>query len=250
MTREQALRSMVRSYHGAENEFTGNIATEYGVQNEDGARWQYELESGNTVTDASFIEYEDWLGASPDGYIGEDGLIEIKCPFSKKIKPIADQPHYYSQIQIQLLVTGRTWCDFYTWTPTDTNIERIEIDQEWLDKYLPELRQFYAFYLSELDNPEHLEPLRAEINSDETRRMIDELDQLKEAIENATERRKEVQEELVKAVGERNATAWGRKITKVEKEGSVSYAKIVKEYLPDLDLSAYKGKASSYWKIT
>ena len=247
---DDVLRAMVRSHHGADREFTGNIATEYGNRMEDGARWQYEMETGNTVETASFVMFEDFLGASPDGYIEHDGLIEIKCPFSKKIKLIDDQPHYYAQIQTQLFVTGREWCHFYTWTPEKTNLETVQYDQAWLDKNLPRLRQFYAYYLSELDNPDHLAPKRVTVNTQETKRLLEEYDQLKEAIDNATERRKEVQAELVKACGERDADVWGRKVTKVEKAGSVKYSEVVKKHLPDLDLEPYKGKASSYWKVT
>lgn len=255
MTREEALRSMVRSYHGAEREFIGNIATEWGNTNEETARWEYELETGNTVKEAGFDRYEDWLGASPDGYVGDDGLLEIKCPFGIRkdeppvFKSIEDQPHYYAQIQIQLHVTGREWCHFWQWTQHGTKLETVNYDQAWIDENLPKLRQFYAEYLSELDNPEHLEPLRKEINTEETRRLVDEYDQLSEAIDNATERKKEVLAELVKASGEKNALVWGKKLTLTERVGSVSYAKVVKDHCPDVDLEQYRGKPSKFWGL-
>lgn len=254
MTREQALRSMVRSYHGAESEFVGGPHIEYGTANEEGACWQYELETGNTVKPAFFDTYEDWLGASPDGYIGTDGLIETKCPYGKRnggeFKSIDEQPHYYAQIQVQLFVTGRKWCDFYQWSPHGSKTERVDLDQEWLDNNLPELRQFYAFYLSELDNPEHLEPLRKEVNTDRAKKLLEEYDQLKDAIDMAKERQDEVFDELVSLGDGRDMLVWGRKLTKVEKEGSVSYAKAIKDLCPDADLDKYRGKASSYWKLT
>lgn len=254
MSRSDALRSMVRSYHKADSEFKGNIATEWGNNNEDGARWDYEMETGNDVKPAFFDTKEDWLGASPDGYIGDDGLVEIKCPFgirSKQppvFKTLEEQPHYYAQIQIQLYVTDRKWCDFWQWTPHGSRLERVELDQQWLDENLPVLRQFYAFYLSELDNPEHLEPLRKEINTDETKRLLDEYDQLSDAVANAQERQKEVKQAIIDAAGDRNALMWGRKLTKVERKGNVQYAK-VKE-LKGVDLEPYRGKGSSSWKIT
>ena len=256
MTREQAMRSMVRSYHGAESEFTGNVATEYGTANEDGARWQFELETGLTVEDAPFVPFEDWLGASPDGYVGDTALIEIKCPYGLRdknppeFKSIHDQPHYYAQIQVQLYVTKCIDCYFYQWSPFGSKLEIVCHDQNWIDQNLPILRQFYAEYLSEIDNPEHLEPLRKEINTQESRLLLDEYDQLSEAIDNATQRKKEVMETLQGMADGKSAMIWGRKLTKIEKEGSVKYAEVVKKHLPDLDLTPYKGKSSVSWRLT
>ena len=78
MSREEAMRTMVREYHGAPREFEGNVATQWGTANEDGARAEYEMITGNTVEKCGFYEHDDWLGASPDGLIGEFGLVEIK----------------------------------------------------------------------------------------------------------------------------------------------------------------------------
>ncbi len=56
--------------------------------------------------------------------------------------------------------------------------------------------------------------------------------------------------ELVGAAQDNNALLWGRKLTKVEKQGSVSYAKAIKDLCPDADLDKYRGKSSSYWKLS
>ena len=76
MTRDQAMRRMVRDHHKAESEFSGNVATEYGTFNEDGARFEYELETGNTVQEEGFPNprrmggrIARWL-AWPDGRAG------------------------------------------------------------------------------------------------------------------------------------------------------------------------------------
>jgi len=126
-TRADVMRRMVREWHGAENEFTGNIATEYGQRNEAGALAEYMMDTGNKVEAVGFITREDWAGASPDGLIGADGLLEIKCPFGLRdapspvpFKSLADQQHYYDQVQFQLWVTGRDWCAFYQWAPKGT----------------------------------------------------------------------------------------------------------------------------------
>ena len=64
----EILRRMVREYHGQPSEFSGNVATEYGTINEPNALADYELETGNTVVEVGFIQFNDWLGASPDGF--------------------------------------------------------------------------------------------------------------------------------------------------------------------------------------
>ena len=153
------LRRMVRDWHGAPSEFTGNIATNWGVQNEAGALVEYEMTTGNTVTPCAFYQFEHWLGASPDGLVGDKGLVEIKCPFGIRYKhpPVfktaKDQTHYYAQMQVQLFCTDRDWCDFYQWTPYGDSIERIDKDESFLATVLPVLRNFYDKYLIEREFP-------------------------------------------------------------------------------------------------
>ena len=249
---EDVLRAMVRSYHGAESEFSGNIATEYGNRMEADAVEQFKLESGLDVEEVGFFSYEDWAGASPDGKCSDGNGLEVKCPFGKRkggnFKSLDEQPHYYSQMQFEMLCAGFPAVWFYQWSPHNSKLELVEKDQNWLDENLPKLRQFYSFYLSELDNPEHLSPKRVTVNTQETKRLLDEYDQLKESMDNAKERRDEVQAELVKACGERDADAWGRKITLCERKGNVQYSKVPE--LKGVDLEPYRGKDSSYWKVT
>lgn len=253
MTREQAMRAMVRSYHGADTEFTGNIATEYGTNNEANAIAQFEMESGLDVQEVGFFTYEDWLGASPDGLCSDGQGLEVKCPFGLRnggeFKTAKEQPHYYAQMQLEMLCAGWKGMWFYQWSPHGSSTEFVEYDQAWFDDNLPVLRQFYAEYLSELDNPEHLEPLRVELNTQETKRLVDEYDQLSEAIGNAKERQSEVLDALVEASRGKNALLWGKKLTKVTRAGSVSYAKAIKDIAPDADLEKYRGKPSEYWKF-
>jgi hypothetical protein len=80
--------------------------------------------------------------------------------------------------------------------------------------------------------------------------LVDEYDQLAEAIDRATARKKEILDELIKMAGSKNADIFGRKLTRVEREGAVSYAKAVKDHLPDLDLAPYRGKPSEHWRLT
>lgn len=258
LSRAGAMRRMVRDAHGAEPEFTGNIATQYGERNEDGAVAEYRMETGNTVELVGFIPAEsvrpgeDWAGCSPDALIGADGGLEAKCPFGKRetgdLIPLAEQPHYYAQVQFSLWVTGRKFWHFYQWTAHQTKLECVLPDHAWLDENLPKLRQFYAEFLVEPAEP-HLEARRVEIDTLEAARMVAEYDQLVEAIENAEARKKDLLSEMVTKAGQKNAIFAGRNLTQVSKAGAVSYAKAVAELLPNADLSKWRGKPSSYWML-
>jgi putative phage-type endonuclease len=256
-TPDDVLRRMVREYHGAPSEFNGSPATEYGTFHEKGAIQDFELEHGFTVNPSRFYMFEDWLGATPDGEIGADDLQETKCPYGLRNKPkpvpfktADEQPHYKAQMQIEMFCAKKKRVHFWQWAPNDTAYEIVERDQSWIDENLPKLYAFYNRYLSELDNHDHLEPPRMEIETPAASKLLAEYDDLTEAIENATERRKEVLAELVDEAGGRDALVCGRKLTHVERSGSVQYAKIVKQELPGFDVEPFRGKASQYWKLS
>jgi hypothetical protein len=255
---------MVRDAHGAEPEFTGNIATRYGEFNEDGAVSEYEMETGNRVEKVGFITAEvaqpgevdqsgvGWAGCSPDGLINDDGGLEAKCPFGKRDKgdllPLEDQPHYYDQVQFSLWVTGRKFWHFYQWTAHKSKLECILPDQAWRDENLPRLRQFHAEFLAE-DPAPHLAAKRVEIDTLEAARVIAEYDQIVEAIENATARKAELLAEMVRQAGGKDAVYAGRNLTRIAKQGVVSYAKALARYAPNADLEPFRGKPSECWVI-
>lgn len=256
MTPEQAMRSMVRGYHKAPSEFEGNIATEYGVKNEDGAIWAYEMETENTVSSVGFYTKDDWLGASPDGQVSPIKGLEVKCPFGLRndekpvFKTAADQPHYFLQMQLEMHCAGWTEIDFWQWTPYDTKLETITLDMEYLDAMLLELRAFYELYLIEIDNPEHLEPLKKEINTNLAFALAGEYDDVMEARDNADQRLSEIKEELVELANGKSAIIGGKSVTKISKKGAVKWAGVAKKFMPkDYDTTPFLGKSSEYWKV-
>jgi putative phage-type endonuclease len=95
-----------------------NASMEWGVATEPMARQAYEVSHETFVDKTGFWKHPTikWLGCSPDGLVGDDGLVEIKCPnTTTHIDYLwADEvpSEYYKQIQCQLWVTGRQWCDF------------------------------------------------------------------------------------------------------------------------------------------
>lgn len=101
------------------------------------AREAYELEKFVDVEDGGFWTLGDWIGASPDGLVGDDGLLEIKCPaFNTMIGYLlkGTLPTTYKwQVQGQLYVTDRKWCDFMAYHPKlKTMILRIERDEKMI----------------------------------------------------------------------------------------------------------------------
>lgn len=132
-------------------------AMAFGTANEPVARLAYELETGNTVEEAFFEKHPTLqAGASPDGYIGDDGLIEIKVPnLATHIDTLRSREvpkQYYAQVQGQLWITGRDWCDFVSYTPFLENdaqlfIKRVPADKKFIHELQSEVKQF----LRELD---------------------------------------------------------------------------------------------------
>jgi putative phage-type endonuclease len=108
-----------------------------GQELEPEARKWYEYETFNLVDNGGFCQPEnlkDWVGASPDGLISNDGLLEIKCPaYSTMIEYMLKKELpsiYYYQVHGQMYCTDRKWCDFVAYhpklTPFITRIERNE----------------------------------------------------------------------------------------------------------------------------
>lgn len=112
-----------------------------GTLHEPIARDRYAEVNGVTVEQVGFMIRDEWgirLGASPDGLVGEDGGLEIKCPRAKgHIQTILSgevPAHNMAQVQATLLVTGREWWDFVSfcaglpmWT------KRVTLDPKWRD---------------------------------------------------------------------------------------------------------------------
>lgn len=266
---QDVMRAMVRSAHGAESEFQGNIATQYGQRHEAIAQLEFTKRTGVTVDEVGFLTHEDWLGASPDGLTDDGGILEIKCPFSMRnqvepaFKTLAEQPHYYAQVQLEMLCADRKHAYFVQYRPAigdvfapdyaepALSVERIEQDQAWLDEYLPQLKAFHALYLSELDSKEHLEPLRIVLDSDEHWKLINHIGELDDAIHNATEARKAALAELVELADGKDALVCGKKLTKVVRKGSISAAKLISKYgVSEEDQEALRGKPSESWRLS
>lgn len=100
-----------------------NAAMQWGTDMEPQARAAYEFMTGRSVSEVGFIDHPSIVmaGASPDGLVGDDGLVEIKCPnTATHIETLLSETvpaKYRTQMLWQMACTGRAWCDFVSFDP-------------------------------------------------------------------------------------------------------------------------------------
>lgn len=139
-----------------------NVHIQRGIENESHAIAAYEVESGHLVYPAGLVLHPEhpWLAASPDGYVGSDGLVETKCPSEIRSAPPA---YHIAQCLGQLECTGRSWCDYAQWHEGEITIMRLYRNQDFWAWALPRLREFWG-YVSDLREPPRMKkPDMAEV---------------------------------------------------------------------------------------
>lgn len=143
---------------GTPTEGFTNAAMQWGTETEPKARQAYEAETFTTVVEVAMIAHPSIpnTGASPDGLIGDDGLIEIKCPnTATHIDTLLSQKvpsKYNTQMQWQMACTGRQWCDFVSFDPRlpehlQLFIKRVNRD----DSFIKEAESEIVSFLGELE---------------------------------------------------------------------------------------------------
>ena len=150
------IEMMAESFSSAEKEQYSNEHTNRWNELEPQARSLYELETMNTVDQVSFIEYNEFIGCSPDWLIWEDGWIEIKCPSDVKFfKIILDwteksiDSDYLWQIQMSLFITKRKWWDLCFYNPNYEKsliIFRILPDEEKFKR----LEEWFSIWINKI----------------------------------------------------------------------------------------------------
>lgn len=135
-----------------------NAAMQWGTATEPEARAAYEWHTGVTVETIGFVDHPliGMSGASPDGLVGADGLIEIKCPnTATHIETLLGQrvpAKYEMQMLWQMTCTNRDWCDFVSYdprlpAPMNLFIKRVMRDGQ----RITELEEEVSTFLTELD---------------------------------------------------------------------------------------------------
>jgi putative phage-type endonuclease len=144
---------------GKQAEFYTNSAMEWGTATEPQARQHYELYRNVFVDEVGFITHPtiEMSGASPDGFVGDEGLVEIKCPESKtQMETLLSQKvptKYMPQMQWQMACTGRKWCDFVSFDPRMPKNLQIFVQRvERNDVYIKMLEEEVRVFLEEIDN--------------------------------------------------------------------------------------------------
>ena len=128
-------------------------AMRWGRECEPLARSAYEAESGQIVLLSDMVQHPsiEMAGASPDGLVGDQGLVEIKCPnpathINTILSGQVDKKYLY-QMQWQMACTGRTWCDFVSFDPRlgtemQMYVTRIDRDNDAISEIASEVKEF------------------------------------------------------------------------------------------------------------
>lgn len=132
-----------------------NAAMTWGVEQEANARTCYEFDRGVTVDQIAFIVHPKitMAGASPDGLVGTDGMVEIKCPGTAKhiatLTGDAIDGKYIKQMQWQMACADRQWCDFVSYDPRlpvemQLHVRRVDRDPAGIAEMEAAVREFLA----------------------------------------------------------------------------------------------------------
>ena len=139
-----------------------NAAMQWGTDQEPFARAAYELKMGVMVDETGLVDHPTipMAGASPDGLVGEDGLVEIKCPnTATHIDTLLTQTvpaKYITQMQFQMACTGRQWCDFVSFDPrmpqkAQIFVKRVLRDDLFIKEVESEIKKFLAEVSAKVD---------------------------------------------------------------------------------------------------
>jgi putative phage-type endonuclease len=140
---------------GVPYEGYSNAAMQWGINTEPKARAAYAFFTGSDVQEVGYIDHPKiaMSGASCDGFVGDIGLVEIKCPnTATHIETLLGEPienKYRLQMQWQMAVTGRKWCDFVSFDPRlpaelEMKIERVHRDDNLIAKLEQDVTEFLA----------------------------------------------------------------------------------------------------------
>lgn len=130
-----------------------NAAMQWGTDMEPLARTTYEFMEGVTVAEVGFVPHPviEMSGASPDGLVGERGLVEIKCPNTAThidtLLGAEIDGKYIKQMQWQLACTKRDWCDFVSFDPRlpermQIHVQRVPADWKMIEELEKDVHDF------------------------------------------------------------------------------------------------------------
>ena len=134
-----------------------NDDMQWGTDHEKEARAYYQFQTANKIDEVGYVEYTENIGCSPDGLIGDYGMVEFKCPKSSTfisylLDNQAGPKTYKHQIQGGLWIADRDWCDFVAYDPRQLGqkllIVKVERDEEYIEKLSTGIEEFEKELLS------------------------------------------------------------------------------------------------------
>ena len=144
--------------------WSDNRACTWGITHERDGVLAYMTKTGNLVnmTGLHVHRHIPWIAGSPDGFVGSEGLIEVKCPYWPK-KDGSPRLHssvpiyYYLQMNALLEITEREWCDYVCWVPNEgTAVFRVSRDKETWDFLMHYYSIIYAGVQNGLKHVPHI----------------------------------------------------------------------------------------------
>lgn len=135
-----------------------NAAMQWGSQTEPDARRAYSFRTDVDVVEVGFVLHPtiEFAGASPDGFVDADGLVEIKCPNTathiETLLGATVPAKYLTQMQWQMACSGRQWCDFVSFDPRMPEAMRLFVQRVHRDDgRIAELEQEVSAFLGEVE---------------------------------------------------------------------------------------------------
>lgn len=263
------LRSIVRAVHGAESEFKGNIATQWGKDNESVAMVKYlaameEFGETRTLEQAPFYAgdlEEIKVGASPDAIeLETDYFVEVKCPFGKRnaeanaAQHLAEHPDYEAQMQWQMICGDKKATVFVVWTTLGVDWVVVPRNEFWLLANIEKITAFWELLQSVLFNPDLYNPMLTELEEGyvirEDDAFLDAADDyvaLGNQIKKLEERQNEIKARLIELADKKKCKGGGVTIFSSERKGAIDYAKVPQ--LAGVDLEPFRKKSSSSWTV-
>lgn len=157
-SREKYMAQLVvERMTGKKSDSYTNAAMQWGIDQEPFARAAYEARNEVFVEEVGFVPHPmiEMAGASPDGLVGDDGMVEIKCPETQTmIDTLLTEKvpsKYFAQMQFQMACADRSWCDYVVFDPrmpagAQLFVKRVPRD----DDYIKQIESEITIFLNEV----------------------------------------------------------------------------------------------------
>lgn len=193
-----------------------------------------------------------WMIASLDGWYNETKVaVEIKCPglidqeYTETFKEVP--PHYYSQLQHQLAVTGKIHMYYWSWYKGKGFMVTVARDESYIEDMIAKEMDFMR-RLRDLDPPTLTDRDYVENHSREWRHAVSDFNSCRREKERIEREYEKSREELIRLSADHNCKGSGLRVTKSARKGNIEYNRIPE--LEDIDLEQYRKPPITTWRVT